>query len=122
MARYLIDANLPRLFSLWSSGDCDFVRTGSGRHGIPSQSRRMERGPQEAQVMKSSHAIELVREGRYMAEVEVTLIETESEWSPYLSLEDAERLDEVRLALRKGDLKSAARLGRVYELKPIAAE
>ncbi len=72
--------------------------------------------------MKSNQAIELVREGQYVAEVEVTLIETESEWSPYLSLEDAEKLDEVRLALRKGDLKSAARLGRVYELKPVAAE
>jgi hypothetical protein len=72
--------------------------------------------------MKSSPAIELVREGRYVAEVDVILIETESEWSPYLSLEDAEKLDEVRLALRKGDLKSAGRLGRVYELKPVAAE
>ncbi len=25
MARYLIDANLPRWFSLWSGGDCAFV-------------------------------------------------------------------------------------------------
>ncbi len=25
MARYLIDANLPRWFSLWSGGDCKFV-------------------------------------------------------------------------------------------------
>ena len=25
MARYLIDANLPRWFSLWAGGDCDFV-------------------------------------------------------------------------------------------------
>jgi predicted nuclease of predicted toxin-antitoxin system len=25
MARYLIDANLPRWFSLWSGGDCEFV-------------------------------------------------------------------------------------------------
>ena len=25
MARYLIDANLPRWFSLWAGGDCEFV-------------------------------------------------------------------------------------------------
>lgn len=25
MARYLIDANLPRWFALWSGGDCEFV-------------------------------------------------------------------------------------------------
>ncbi len=25
MARYLIDANLPRRFSLWSGGDCELV-------------------------------------------------------------------------------------------------
>lgn len=25
MARYLIDANLPRRFSLWAGGDCEFV-------------------------------------------------------------------------------------------------
>ena len=35
-------------------------------------------------------SIELVREGKYVVEVDVTLIETSSEWSPYYSLEDAE--------------------------------
>jgi hypothetical protein len=82
----------------------------------------MERGFQEAPAVRSSEAVELVREGRYVAEVSVHLIETGSEWSPYLSLEDAQKLDEVRLALRRGDLKAAARLGKVYELKPVAAE
>lgn len=65
---------------------------------------------------------EFVHEGRYAAEVDVTLIETEGEWSPYFSLEDAEKLDAVRLALRNGDLKAAAKLARVYELRPVAAE
>lgn len=82
----------------------------------------MEPGFQEPQAVRTSHATELVREGRYLAEVPVTLIETGSEWSPYFSLEDAERLDEVRLALRRGDVKAAARLGTVYELTPVAAE
>jgi hypothetical protein len=64
----------------------------------------------------------LVREGPYIAEVDVTLIETDHEWSPYLSAQDVRKLDEVRLALRRGDLAAAARLARVYELKPVAAE
>jgi hypothetical protein len=64
----------------------------------------------------------LVREGTYIAEVDVTLVETEHEWAPYLSAEDVRKLDEVRLALRRGDLATAARLARVYELRPVAAE
>jgi hypothetical protein len=63
----------------------------------------------------------LVHEGDYVAEVDVELIYTEDEWSPYLSLADAERLDAVRAALRQGDLKAASALGRVFELVPVAA-
>ena len=63
----------------------------------------------------------LVREGQYAAEVDVQLIATEDEWSPYLSLEDAQKLDEVREALRRGDVKAAARLARVFKLVPVAA-
>ena len=64
----------------------------------------------------------LVREGAYIAEVDVTLIETDHEWSPYVSAQDVRKLDDVRLALRKGDLAAASRLAKVYELKPVAAE
>jgi hypothetical protein len=62
----------------------------------------------------------LVHEGPYVAEVEVELIETGEGWSPYLSLEDAYKLDDVRAALRRGDLESATRLSRVYSLTPVA--
>ena len=61
----------------------------------------------------------LVHEGDFIAEVSVELIETEDGWSPYLSVEDARKLDEVREALRCGDLKSAARLGRIFRLTPV---
>jgi hypothetical protein len=44
----------------------------------------------------------LVREGKYAAEVPVDLIEEEGDWSPYLSVDDAQKLDAVRLALRQG--------------------
>ena len=62
-----------------------------------------------------------VHEGRFVAAVEVEVIEDDSSWSPYLSVADATRLDKVREALRSGDLKAAAALGRVYRLEPVAA-
>jgi len=40
--------------------------------------------------------------------------------SPYLSLDDAYKLDDVRYALRKGDLKTASRLARIFTLTPVA--
>jgi hypothetical protein len=70
--------------------------------------------------MKTRVHKKLVHEGMYVAEVEVDLIETDEGWSPYLSLEDAYKLDDVRAALRRGDLESAARLSRVYSLTPVA--
>lgn len=66
----------------------------------------------------------LIREGNHIVEVEITLIETDHEWSPYVSAADVRKLDEARLALRRGDLKAAAQFGRVYEMTPagMAAE
>ncbi len=69
--------------------------------------------------MKKRHRTKLVHEGEYIAEVDVELLETDDEWSPYLSMDDANKLDEVREALRRGDLKAATRLGRVFALTPV---
>ena len=64
----------------------------------------------------------LVREGEFVAEVDVTLVDADDGWAPYLSLADAYKLDDVRDALRTGDLKAASRLAsRVYRLTPIEA-
>ena len=62
----------------------------------------------------------LVHEGQYIAEVDIELIDADEGWSPYMSLEDAEKLDDVRDALRRGDTKTAARFGRIYSLTPVA--
>jgi hypothetical protein len=51
--------------------------------------------------------IELIHEGRYAARVPVELIEDETGWSPYLSAEDAKKLDVVRLALRNDEIAEA---------------
>ncbi len=65
---------------------------------------------------------EFIHEGKFAAEVPVSLIEDETAWSPYLSPDDARKLDAVRLALRRGDLSEAAKHGRIFELTPVAAK
>ena len=70
--------------------------------------------------MKKREHTKLVHEGDYVAKVNVELIDAEEGWSPYLSLDDAKKLDDVREALRRGDLKAASRLARVYTLTPVA--
>ena len=70
--------------------------------------------------MKTTRRTQLVHEGGYVAEIDVEWIETDDGWSPQLSLEDAYKLDDARAALRRGDLKAAARYGRVYTLTPVA--
>jgi hypothetical protein len=69
--------------------------------------------------MKSRKRVKLVQEGRYVAEVDVNLLEDETGWSPYLSVEDACRLDDVRDALRRGDIRAASAIARVFELHPV---
>ena len=61
----------------------------------------------------------LIHEGNYVAEVDVELLEDENGWSPYLSLDDAKKLDEIRQALRREDLKLATQLAGVFEHTPV---
>ncbi|MDQ1638423.1 MAG: hypothetical protein QOF62_1762 [Pyrinomonadaceae bacterium] len=61
----------------------------------------------------------LIHEGQYAAEVDVQLIDEDGGWSPYLSVEDAQKLDEVRKALLREDIKRALELARVFELTPV---
>jgi hypothetical protein len=70
--------------------------------------------------MMKRRRTKLVHEGQYIAEVDVELIETADEWSPYISLEDAYKLDDVREALRQGNVKAASRHSKVYTLTPVA--
>jgi len=71
--------------------------------------------------MNKKQRTKLIHEGNYVAEVDVELIETDDSWSPYLSLEDAYKLDDVRDALRRGDIGSATRLARVFSLIPMSS-
>lgn len=76
---------------------------------------------EEEAIVTTRSSKRLVREGDLVAEVEVHLLETEGGWAPYLSIDDAYRLDDVREALKLGDIARASQLAaRVYRLTPVA--
>jgi hypothetical protein len=70
--------------------------------------------------MTRKQTTKLIHFGDYVAEVNVELVYTDDEWSPYLSVDDAMKLDDVREALRQKDFVTATRLARVYKLSPLA--
>ena len=63
----------------------------------------------------------LVHVNEYLAEVDIELIYNDDDWSPYLSVEDASKLDDVRDALMRKDIETASQLSRVYKLLPVDA-
>ncbi len=72
--------------------------------------------------MNVTQSTRLVREGDLLAGVHAGLLEDESGWSSYLSLDDANKLDDVRDALRRGHLSRASGLSdRIFRLMPLAA-
>ena len=72
------------------------------------------------EIIKKRHEKKLLQEGGYVAEVEVELLYSEEGWSPYLSHEDAQKLDQVRQALLRGDINEASKHARVFTLTPVA--
>jgi hypothetical protein len=70
--------------------------------------------------MRTKQQTKIVREGNYLAEISVELLETDDGWSPCHSLEDAYKLDDLREALRNQDLQKALKIAKVYSLKPVA--
>jgi hypothetical protein len=81
----------------------------------------MGRWFQKEKTMNVRKMKKFIHEGKYAAEVEVELVETENGWAPYIKLEDALKLDELRIALKHGDLEKAKEMAKIYLLKPIAA-
>ncbi len=71
--------------------------------------------------MSTQRRVKYIHEGKYVAEVPVNLVEDESAWSPYLSVGDAEKLEDVRAALARGDVAAASKLASVFTLQPVAA-
>jgi len=61
-----------------------------------------------------------IHEGQYAAAVEIEWVESDTGWSPYLSVADAQKLDEVREALKTGDLNKGRQLIDTGKLTPLA--
>jgi hypothetical protein len=70
--------------------------------------------------MTTRKKVKYVHEGEYVAEVDVDINTTDDAWSPYLSVRDAYKLDDVRDALRRSDIAAASRIARVYIKRPVA--
>lgn len=70
--------------------------------------------------MSERHHVKFIHEGNYVAEVEVNILETGDGWSPYLSLDDAQKLDDIRESLREKNISRASKLAKIYTLEPVA--
>jgi hypothetical protein len=71
--------------------------------------------------MTKRRVTKLIHVEDYAAEVDVELIYADDGWSPYLSVEDASKLDDVRDALQRKDIVTASHLSRVYRLLPVGS-
>lgn len=69
----------------------------------------------------SRRAVHYVHVAKLAAEVDIDLIADDGAWGPYLSKDDALKLDRVRSALKRGDVSAASREARVYEMMPLSA-
>jgi hypothetical protein len=65
--------------------------------------------------------VRVIIEGKFAAEVPIEIIEDDTGWSPYVTFDDATKVADVRRALRRGDISTAAKLAKVYELLPLSA-
>ena len=69
--------------------------------------------------MSTIKKIKLIHVGRYAAEVAVELIDDDTDWAPYLTVEDARKLDRVRELLHYERIDEALKYGLVFELQPV---
>lgn len=63
-----------------------------------------------------------IHEGRFVGDVDIDLHYKGGEWDPTIALPDVEKIDRVRRALRQGDVVSAVKEAKVFELLPLAGE
>jgi hypothetical protein len=75
----------------------------------------------EEEIEMTRRSTRVVHAGKYAAEVEIDTIPDDGAWGPYLSMDDALKLDRVRSALQRGDIAAASRDARVFELMPLSA-
>jgi hypothetical protein len=69
--------------------------------------------------MKTNRHTKLIHEGDYLVEVEIERLPSVEGWSPYLSVEDTNKLDDARDSVRQGNITAASKLANVYMLTPV---
>ena len=73
----------------------------STNYGLSTGPWALGTGLHAEEEMRKFKRTKYVHEGKYVAEVEIETLEDEEGWSPYLSLQGAYRLDDVREALHR---------------------
>jgi len=70
--------------------------------------------------MRKQNVRKLVRAGDYADEVDVELLDDDGDdgWGPYLTVADALKLEDVREALKREDLKNVQGLERFWPQAP----
>jgi len=58
--------------------------------------------------------------GDVMAEIDVVMIDEPHAWGPHIDPSELDRIDELRQALKSGDLKVASTEAKLYSVKPLA--
>jgi len=69
--------------------------------------------------MHTKKKTKFIHSGRFVAEVDVNLQIDNHEWSPYLTVEDARKIDFIRKALKNRDLKTISGMARIFEKTPV---
>jgi hypothetical protein len=58
--------------------------------------------------------------GDVMAELDVVMSDEPDAWGPHVDPSELDRIDEVRRALKSGNLEAASKSARLYSVKPLA--
>lgn len=80
----------------------------------------MGRNIKDEKVMGTFTKTKRIYVGDVMAEIEVEMADEPEAWGPHIDPSELDRIDELRRALKTGDLKAASRLGKLYSVKPLA--
>ena len=58
--------------------------------------------------------------GDVMTEIDVVMSDEPSAWGPHIDPSELDRIDQVRRALKSGNLKAASKQAKLYSIKPLA--
>ena len=73
-------------------------------------------------IMHSGKKTHSIRVGNYMAEVAVDFEYRGEDWGYTIGMEDVEKIERVRAALKSGNIAQARKEAKIFELHPVAAE